>query len=129
MFGIFKKREAKPYDWRKEHTRLWGSLVPAKGQAEPVQGELIRIAGKLTDQAYRNGNMNWTDEHEKMWRIVGKQLDDPQTFNEKDCKLIREKIDEIIRDYDAPDVSGNGSCYYFITEKVVDWCMAHPKPI
>src|ERR1051325_11899725 len=84
MFGIFKKRKLKPYNWKTEHTRLWGSLVPVEGQAETLQGELIRIAGKLTDQAFRNGNMNWDAEHEKMWRFVGKHLEDPETFSEEE---------------------------------------------
>ena len=43
--------------------------------------------------------------------------------------MIREKIEEIIRDNEAPDLSGDGCCYYTIGERVVDWCMAHPTPI
>jgi len=136
MFGLFKRKKArpedgetKPYNWKKEHTRLWNELVPPHGQAETLQGELIRIAGKLTDQAFRNGNMNWDADHEKMWRFVGKHLDDPQTFNESERQLILDKIEEIIGDKDRPDVGDDGCCYYIITERVVDWCMAHPTPI
>jgi hypothetical protein len=44
--------------WKREHARLWKATVPAQGQAATLQGELIRITGKLTDQAYRNGNCN-----------------------------------------------------------------------
>jgi hypothetical protein len=67
MFGIFKKEKAKAYNWKQEQTRLWESLVPSQGQADTLQGELVRIAGKLTDQAFRNGNMNWDADHEKQW--------------------------------------------------------------
>ena len=129
MFGIFKKQKTKPYNWKKEHTRLWNTLVPADGQAETLQGELVRIAGKLTDQAFRNGNANWDDDHEKMWRFVGRHLDDAATFTAEERALIKGKIEEIIRDRDTPDLSGDGCCYYVISEKVVDWCMAHPTPI
>ena len=129
MFNFFKKRKAKPYNWTEEHERLWAALVPDKGQADTLQGELIRIAGKLTDQAFRNGNMNWDADHERMWRYIGRHLDDPGTFSAEERVLIRDKIEEIIRDYDKPDVSGAGCCYYIISEKVVDWCMAHPSPI
>jgi len=115
--------------WQKEFSELWDALVPAEGQAETLQGELVRIAGKLTDQAYRNGNMNWDRDHERMWRFVGQRLDDPQTFSAVERALIRAKIEEIIRDYVSSDVSGEGSCYYIISEKVVDWCRAHPTPI
>src|SRR5438045_5143002 len=99
----------KPYSWQKEHDRLWSELVPAQGQAETLQGELLRIAGKLTDQAYRNGNANWDADHERMWRFVGKHLDDLETFSEKERSLIRKKIDEIIRNHATPDLSGEGS--------------------
>ena len=129
MFNIFKKRKTKAYDWKKEHARLWDALVPADGQADTLQGELVRVAGKLTDQAFRNGNMNWDTDHERLWRFLGRQLDDSATFTDGERALIREKIEEIIRDYETPDVSGDGCCYYIISEKVVDWCMAHPTPI
>lgn len=119
----------KPYNWKEEQARLWEELVPAEGQADTLQGELIRIAGKLTDQAFRNGNMDWDADHERMWRFIGRHLDDPTTFTAEERALIREKIEEIIREEDIPDLSGDGCCYYIITEKVVDWCMAHPAAI
>ena len=129
MFNIFKKQKPKHYSWKREHIRLWNTLVPPDGQANSLQGELIRIAGKLTDQAFRNGNMNWDADHERMWRFVGKHLDDPATFSDEERALIQEKIEEIIRNYETPDLSGDGCCYYVIGEKVVDWCMAHPTLI
>jgi hypothetical protein len=119
----------KQYEWTVEHDRLWEALVPKRGQAETLQGELVRIAGKLTDEAYRNGNINWGPDCEKMWRFVGRHLDDPATFPPEERALIRAEIEKIIRDRDNPDVSGHGSPYYVVSEKVVDWCMAHPEPI
>jgi hypothetical protein len=46
-------------DWRTEFKRLWKELVPPEGQANTVQGELIRAVGKLKDEAFRNGNQNF----------------------------------------------------------------------
>jgi hypothetical protein len=71
MFGLFRKR--RNYDWEKEQTRLWNSLVPASRPAETLQGELIRLAGKLTNQAYRNGNMNWDENYPKSWGFIGEK--------------------------------------------------------
>jgi hypothetical protein len=129
MFSLFKKRKQKPYNWKKEHTRLWDSLVPTEGEADTIQGEMIRITGKLTDQAFRNGNINWTPDHERMWRFVGEHLDDAESFTEQERTLIREKIQEIIQNHETPDVNEDRSAYYFISEKAVDWCMAHPNLI
>jgi hypothetical protein len=122
-------RRAKRYDWKKEHARLWKELVPPEGQADTLQGELIRIAGKLTDQAFRNGNMNWDADHERMWRFIGKKITDDSTFSAQDRELVHEKIEEIIRDEKCPNLSGDASPYYAVSEKVVDWCIAHPTPI
>lgn len=119
----------RPYKWKQEHARLWQELVPSRGQADTLQGELVRIVGKLTDEAYRNGNGNWDEDSERMWRLVARQLDDPDTFSAEECHLIRQKVEEIIRDRDCPDLSADGSPYYLVTEKVIDWCMAHPELI
>lgn len=124
---LFKK--VKRYDWKKEHARLWKELVPPTGQADTVQGELIRIAGKLTDQAFRNGNMNWDADHERMWRYIGETIIDDPIFSVEDKAQLREKIEVIIRDQECPNLSGDSSPYHFVSEKVVDWCIAHPTPI
>ena len=117
------------YNWKQEHGRLWDAYGPASGPAKCLQGELIRICGKLIDQAYRNGNGNWDKDHETMWRFVAEQITADSTFDDHEKATIREVVEEIIRDEACPDVSGDGSTYYRINEKVVDWCMVHPGPI
>jgi hypothetical protein len=37
--------------------------------------------------------------------------------------------EEIIRDEACPDLSGDGSTYYRVKERVIDWCMARPDTI
>ena len=39
--------------------QLWQLLVPTSGQCETVQGEVIRIAGKVGYEIYNNGGVNW----------------------------------------------------------------------
>lgn len=119
----------KPYNWKREQERLWDALVPPKGRATTLQGELIRIAGKLTDEAYRNGNDNWDDECAQMWRFVGQHVADAKTFTPEQLAEIHEAVATIIRDYDHPNVSDDGSAYYLLSERVVDWCIAHPDPL
>jgi hypothetical protein len=119
----------KSYNWKKEQARLWDSLVPKSGRAATLQGELIRLAGKLTDEAYRNGNDNWEDDCAAMWRFVAEHLEDPETFSKEQLAGIRQAVETIIRDHDCPDVSGDGSPYYLLSERVIDWCMAHPDPL
>ena len=40
---------------------IWENLVPKSGQAESVQGELLRAIEKLRLEAQENGNINWDE--------------------------------------------------------------------
>ena len=111
------------YKWWKEHARLWDELVPASGQCETVQGEIVRCIGKLTDEAYRNGNCNWGDGHRRMTEYVEAVLLSDDTFTEDRKARIRADAAEIM-DSERPNLGGHGTCYYNLTEAVVDWCLA-----
>lgn len=119
------------YEWWKEHDRLWDSLVPRQGQALTVQGELIRCAGKLTDEAYRNGNINWRrgSGHEQMLEYIQTTLLSDATFGPERQASIRRDVDEVRRDHRNPNTGGHGTCYYNLSEAAVDWCMQHPELI
>ena len=45
--------------WQEQHGALWDALVPSSGAAPTVQGEVIRITGRLSDEILRNGRANW----------------------------------------------------------------------
>ena len=115
--------------WWEEQQRLWKDLVPKSGQADTVQGELIRCTGKIADEAYRNGNMNWESGYERLVRYVGTKLNDTNTFSPNELKKISDAVETIIRDFERPDISGHGSPYYYLTEMAVRWCLANQEPI
>jgi hypothetical protein len=117
-------------DWTEELERLWEELVPKSGQADTVQGELIRCIGKLTDEAYRNGNLNWDTNHELMCKFIGTILDDEKVFSQEERGAIRKAVADIIEEHEDPDVSGDGSPHYLLGEMAVRWCLANtaPKP-
>jgi hypothetical protein len=52
--------------WQKQHAELWNLLVPSKGPAKTVQGEVIRIAGRISDEWERNGGVNWDRDYNEM---------------------------------------------------------------
>src|SRR5262249_28968931 len=95
------------YYWTR-HEQLWEALVPPSGQAKTLQGEIIRIVGKLTREAYRNGNINWGPDCTKMWKFVAKTIDDPETFTPAERAEVHEWVKTIIRDRTWPDTSGEG---------------------
>jgi hypothetical protein len=49
---------------------LWQNYVPKSGQAETIQGELIRAIVKLQDEAQRNGNGNWDQGFEIFCQFI-----------------------------------------------------------
>ena len=53
-------------DWAPQYTELWECLVPAMGPAATVQGEVIRIVGRVRDEIEGNGSINWDNEYRAM---------------------------------------------------------------
>jgi hypothetical protein len=114
--------------WPKRHEELWDALVPARGQAPTVQGELIRVTGRLADEAHRNGNMNWDEGHEIWCDFLEATLLDNSVFSEDELQKIEDALEQA-RDYEHPDTSGDGGPLYFLSNVAVRWCDAHPAPL
>jgi len=126
--NLGKNRKGSNEGWRPEFQRLWKELVPATGQATTVQGELIRAIGRLSDEAYRNGNYNFDKGHRIQCKYLRENLEDPTVFSEVEIHEIDQWIDRIL-DARHPDLSGSSSPYYRLAEKVVQWCKAKPELI
>ena len=60
--------------WQQQHAELWNLLVPSSGPAETVQGELIRIAGKVARELAGNGAVNWGPDWVSLARAFGELL-------------------------------------------------------
>lgn len=52
--------------WQKQHGELWNLLVPGSGHAGTVQGEVIRISGKLAYEILDNACCNWDSDFKSM---------------------------------------------------------------
>ena len=55
---LFGRRKQKLHDWKREHLRLWDEYVPSSGAAETLRGEIIRICGKLDQDASKAAAAN-----------------------------------------------------------------------
>lgn len=42
---------------------IWKNYVSSKGQADSLQGELLREMEKIRCEAQDNGNINWDDDY------------------------------------------------------------------
>ncbi|WCM26190.1 hypothetical protein NDN01_19595 [Sphingomonas sp. QA11] len=52
--------------WQDRHQQLWVLLVPSSGAAASVQGEVIRISGRIADELDGNGGANWDAQYRAM---------------------------------------------------------------
>lgn len=105
---------------------LWRTYVPPRGQADTIQGELIRSIEKLRDEAQRNGNVNWAEGHVILAVYVRDQL---VRSGLADAEAIAEINADTARllDFDQPETSDVP--YDELTDKIVLWARAHPDPI
>ena len=62
-----KIKEIKAKDYKQKYfhecKEIWKNYVPKEGQAENLQGELLREIEKLRYEAQDNGNRNWDEDY------------------------------------------------------------------
>lgn len=95
-----------PGTWQQQYSELWQLLVPSSGAAATVQGEVIRVAGRIADEIHRNGGGNWDDAYRAMGRAFvdhlagGTALLDSDVATARACLRGRpddEQADELVR--------------------------------
>lgn len=115
-----------------EYNGLWKKLVPKSGQAKTVQGELVRIVGRLADEAYRNGNANWDRGHRAYLSYLSEHLLEGSVFDSRTVAQIKRDLKNIgdmgSHPYRLAYQPGEDP-YDRITDRVVEWCQSHPEDI
>lgn len=61
---------------------IWTNLVPKSGQADNLQGEMLRMIVKLRNEAVNNGNINWDDNFEWFCNFIKDTLVNSGLFDE-----------------------------------------------
>ena len=107
--------------WQKQHTQLWELLVPGSGHANTVQGEVIRISGKISYEILDNGCMNWDSEYSKLVKAFVSYLKMGQKLSDSESAEIDE-ITKGIKDKDDEELNR-------LTELAVKWVTLNPMPI
>ncbi len=106
---------------------IWKKLVPRSGQADTVQGELLRAIEKLRDEAQRNGNGNFNKNcHGLLIKYLRQHLGAEHVFDKVKMEEIRKDLDRLSiknRPYIEDDI------YDRITERIVDWYLKNPVQI
>lgn len=105
---------------------IWKRYVPPSGQAEFIQGELLRAVEKLRDEAQRNANANFNEEvHGSLVAFLRTRLADTTVFDGNTINQILSDIDNL-GTKDQPYLDDD--IYDRLVERVVDWCAVHNEP-
>lgn len=108
--------------WQEQYDELWNMLVPGKGKAQTVQGEMIRIVGRVTNEILDNGGINWDDDYREMLHTLSR-------FLNLNKALETELMEEVACITQHITVSADKKTLYRLTEIVVKWVLANPEPI
>lgn len=110
--------------YQDEYRQLWGKLVPESGKAETVQGEVVRVIGRLASEYYRNGNMNWDDGYDAMLTWLSVTIHDANIFDADVLDTIEQDVDYVRQNAESgacPYTDGQDE-YDRLTDRVVEWC-------
>jgi len=105
--------------WEKQHQELWELLVPSSGPAETIQGEIIRISGKISDEIERNGGGNWNSNHNKMTKAFLEFLGTGKNLSTSELEELTLLIKDIKQYNEDVDV---------MCELAVKWVLNNPEP-
>ncbi|WP_317383479.1 ankyrin repeat domain-containing protein [Anaerobiospirillum succiniciproducens] len=94
---------------QEQFNNLWDLLVPPQGPAKTVQGEVIRIAGRVRSEFYRNGGANWDREYRSMLNALIKHLGTHNALSDDDLARAKEI---------AHAINGKGDFYEDILDEL-----------
>jgi hypothetical protein len=107
--------------WQKQHAELWELLVPSKGPAKTVQGEVIRIAGRISDEWERNGGVNWDRDYSEMALALLSHVGTGVALAAAEV----EEIASIVKSLSRSGGAGNDR----LAALAVGWVLQNPKPV
>jgi hypothetical protein len=111
---------AKSSTWQDKHQELWERLVPSSGAASTVQGELIRISGRISDELERNGGVNWDSDYRKMAHALQAHMGSGNALSPSDLDYAAQCVSEIKLKHGDPAE---------LCRLAVNWVELNPKPM
>ena len=81
--------------WEEQYEELWSFLIPSSGAAKTVQGEVIRIPGRVRDELDRNGGVNWDRDYRKMLQALPQYLSLGIPLSEQELSETKELIAQV----------------------------------
>ncbi|MEG0367556.1 MAG: ankyrin repeat domain-containing protein, partial [Coprobacillus sp.] len=83
--------------WQDIHAELWDLLVPSQGHASTVQGEVIRINGKVSHEILGNGACNWDKDYKQMLKALLIYLSEGTPLEDNLMEEVKQLIQVILK--------------------------------
>ena len=107
--------------WEARYEQAWTLLVPSNGSATTVQGEVVRIAGRVNDELLRNAMGNWDKEYRKMLTAISGYLQQGNPLSESELAEVADIQKHILED--------DGTGTKRLCELATAWVVQNPQPI
>ena len=107
--------------WEARYEQAWTLLVPSNGSATTVQGEVVRIAGRVNDELLRNAMGNWDKEYRKMLNAISGYLQQGNSLSESELAEVTDIQKHILED--------DGTGTQRLCELATAWVVQNPQPI
>lgn len=108
--------------WQDIHAELWDLLVPSQGHASTVQGEVIRINGKVSHEILGNGACNWDKDYKQMLKSLLVYLNQGAPLEDNLMAVVKQLIQVILKG-DSDDELNR------LAEISTIWILNNPIPI
>ena len=110
--------------WEEQYEELWSFLIPSSGAAKTVQGEVIRIPGRVRDELDRNGGVNWDRDYRKMIQALPQYLSLGNSLSEQELEETKELIAQIHgKDFDDEPRLDR------LCQLAIAWIKQNPEPL
>ena len=111
-------------NWEEQYEELWSFLIPSSGAAKTVQGEVIRIPGRVRDELDRNGGANWDRDYRKMLQALPQYLSLGSSLSEQELAETKELIAQVHgKDFDDEPRLDR------LCQLAIAWIKQNPEPI
>ena len=107
--------------WEARYEQAWTLLVPSNGSATTVQGEVVRIAGRVNDELLRNAMGNWDKEYRKMLTAISGYMQQGNPLSESEFAEVADIQKHILED--------DGTGTQRLCELATAWVVQNPQPI
>jgi hypothetical protein len=118
---------------------IWDNLIPKSGQADSLQGEILRAIERLRWEAQENGNINWDEGFEMLIDFLQSTLGNEESFSKETRTQIHSDLQRL-KNFIYPDRLENKSqvsqlpyvdddLYDRLTEILIQFCRQYPQVI